>query len=212
MTDIPQHDQEVYRIMLVADGEPQHGGLEKISYGSEARPILDGLYGRQREGIIWEANTNTNACRQGTPVYVMTTGYGAIPIANSLILYNVPGELSILLPEYHLKYQQSLVQTLPLESPNINRAVIVYYAGKSKRSFRNGIFDLIVALSDTPSISGNFDFHGTMYGARQHPIDKWHNLCQIFDALSRVDANLMDKMREQWINNHMGIAPFFEWF
>jgi len=203
----------IQRIMLVADGEPQHGGLAPLSYSSQRRALLDGFFGSQREQIIWEAHENANRCQSGTKIYVMTTGHGAVPLADSPTLYNVPGQLSITRDAYRSKYQQTLRQALSSQEPTATTIVaIVYYASVTKKEFRSGVFQILADICKSHQASKKVQIHACMYGARHHPPDRWLHLCSIYNALINGEASFLENIRSQWQHRYYSIAPFFEWF
>lgn len=208
---LPQ-DDTVYSIMLVADGEPKHGGLTPMNYRSEVRSVLHDLYSSQRKRVIEEATARANDCRRGMPAYVMTTGFGAVPVASTLNVYNVPGERSIHQQEYQNRYEQSFLRILPPYSEKIKKVVIVYYAGITKQAFREGVFDLLRKLAGDPNVARSYEVHACMYGARWHYADKWNKLCAIFNALSTGDTHTLDQLKRDWKTRYEKIAPFFEWF
>ncbi len=205
-------DGGVYRIMLVSDGEPQHGNLERMSYSHEVRPILDGFYSSPREKVIKEANTEANICWRGTPTYVMTTGLGPVAVTSTIKLYNIPGEQAIRQKGYWHLYKQSLLEILPPQSEKVKTVVIVYYAAGSKQAFRDGIFRMLRELSNANHITRDYELHACMYGTTRHPADKWDNLCKIFEALSTGASHILEQMKRDWKNQHKKIAPFFEYF
>jgi hypothetical protein len=204
-------DYGLYRIMLVADGKPQCKGLPEMAFSPELRPVTNGFFSTRREGVVREANARANDCRRGTPTYVMTTGFGAVSVTATINLYNVPGEEAIRLDNYWQQYRQSISNILPRRE-NISKVLIVYYAGVSKRAFRDGIFRILQELSDDPTLEANYEIDACMYGARQHLSDKWSKLCVIFDSLGRGDAHRLQEIQHDWVNNHMNVSPFFVWF
>jgi hypothetical protein len=209
---IDSQEPGVRRIMLVADGEPQHGGLAPLSYSTQRRALLDGFFGLQREQIIWEAHEKANQCRNGTKTYVMTTGHGAIPLADSPALYNVPGQLSIIQDEYRSKYQQTLLSIFSAQESTTTIMALVYYARVTKKEFRNGIFQILADICKTHQVTRNIQIHACMFGARHHPPARWEDLCEIYDALIDGKAVPLEDIRSQWLRRYHSIAPFFEWF
>lgn len=199
-------NRETYRIMLVADGEPKHGGLSPMSYGREVRSVLHGFYSRERERIIKEASQNARSCGSRTPTYLMTTGFGAMPITSAIKLYNVPGEESIYRQEYIDKYRASFLDILASLPATIKQIVIVYYAGKTKQAFREGIFQI---LHELPR---NYEIHAGMYGDKFHLAGQWRILCELFNALSTRDDDSLEEIKRTWMSQEGKIAAFFKWF
>ena len=200
------------KFMLVADGEPQHGGLPPLSHGHEPRSAIDGLYGRQRERVIIEAAESAKQCGSRQPIYIMTTGYGAVPLDSVLNIYNVPGQLSIQRLEYRDRYKVSLLDILRALPESVQQASIIYYAAISKWAFREGILDILKEISLRPDVSHIREIHVCMYGDKFHLIRRWTILCEIFKALTAHDDSSLGRLRQSWLTQHGAIAPFFEWF
>lgn len=202
-------EQGFYRIMLVGDGKPRCGKLPEMAYSPEMRPLLDGFYSAQRATVIREANKEANRCRQGTPTYVMTTGYGPVPVTAAMNLYNVPGQKAISLSNYWNLYRRALTNILTIPA-TAKKILVVYYAGVSKRDFRNGVFKIFQELIVDQEANGQ-ELCVCMYGARQQLSDKWDNLCTIFNSLSSGNLQSIKKMKHDWLTAHKGVSAFFEW-
>ena len=209
---VDSQESRIQRIMLVADGEPQHGGLAPLSYSSQRRALLGGFFSSQREQIIQEAHEKSNQCQSGTKTYVMTTGHGAMPVAESPLLYNVPGELSINLDEYKTKYRMSFLNMLPLQNSVITTVTVVYYAGMSQKPFRNGVFHILADLGVNLEVSSKIHLHACMFGASKHVTDRWRYLCDIYSALINNKTSQLGDLQSRWLQRYDSVFAFFEWF
>lgn len=200
------------RILLVADGEPRHGGLSQMKYSYEIRPILTGFFTDERELLIRAALIAVEGCSDDIGVYVMTTGHGALSVSDAATVYNVPGQKSIRMPKYQKIYEESLMDILAPDSSRASKVAIVYYAGKSKDAFREGVFDLLAKLQDRLLVERGLELTCCMYGTRQHQSDQWDGLCDLFRDLVAHDQDNMNARKAEWLTWHSGNSPFFEWF
>ncbi|MBN1840820.1 MAG: hypothetical protein JW883_00860 [Deltaproteobacteria bacterium] len=199
-----------YRIMLVGDGKPECGALRPMAYSPETRPLLNGFFSQQRTTVIREANEEANRCSQGTPTYVMTTGYGPVSVTATMNLYNVPGEQAIRLKDYWSLYKRALFNILSM-SGNAKKIFIVYYAAVSRRDFREGVFKILQEFAGDRNAQIDRQLYVCMYGARRHPSDRWENLCRIFDSLAASDLQSIRQIQHDWQEAHEGLSAFFRW-
>ena len=208
--------QDNYPIMLVADGKPEVE-IPEMTYDSKMMNVQENFYSNQRSRIIVNANIEANKYHQSIPTYILTTGFGAVPISANIPYYNIPGEIAIKDPRYWVLYMNAIKRILPKpEDGKIFRVSIVYYAGKSKGSFRDGIHKIIKGISGDNCLKQKYDIHFCMYGCRQHSSNiwkgNWGSLIDIYKSLSSLDFRTLDVMKNRWLKENIDISPFFMYF
>jgi len=208
--------QENQLIMLVADGKAKTE-LPEMTYDSKIGDVQENFYSNQRTKIIINANYEANKTNHEVPTYILTTGFGAIPITINIPYYNIPGEKAIKYPKYWEFYIDSIKRILPMsEEGKIIVVSIVYYAGKSKESFRTGIYSLIKKMSEDNFLKQKYEIHFCMYGGRQHSLQvwkgNWGSLVDIFTCLSNKDFQTLAIMEKRWLKDNKSISPFFAYF
>ncbi len=212
----PSSQQGNQLMMLVADGKAKTE-LPEMTYDSKIGDVQENFYSNQRTKIITNANTEANKTNHEVPTYILTTGFGAIPITVNIPYYNIPGEKAIKYHEYWEFYIDSIKRILPKsEEGKIIAVSIVYYAGKSKESFRTGIYKLIKKMSEDNSLKQKYEIHFCMYGGRQHSLQiwkgNWGSLVDIFTCLSNKDFRTISIMKSKWLEDNKNISPFFVYF
>jgi hypothetical protein len=168
--DTIEHAGDYLHVLLIADGKPNNN-LPPMTFGPQVAvaPLIgERFYSSQRQYII---NRAVEVARPSGSLVasVVTTGFGIIPFSSDIPAYNVPGQVAVQNQTYVAAYHNGVtrwfekLRTLAAVRP----ISIIYYAGKSRKDFREMVWAAIADWVATDRKNGKSS-GAVMFGASQH--------------------------------------------